>query len=262
LSRAAILVIGNEILDGIVLDTNSQWIIQQLKSLNFDVKETMTVRDETVEISRAINRLNEDGCTMVFTTGGLGPTHDDLTLKGVAEAFEIPLELSEPALAIVRRQYKTLHEQEIVDSEEITDSRKKMAILPKGSTPLDNQVGGAPGVLVIQKDLRIFCLPGVPKELKWIFENEVKSLIGTEADGVFTEKIIVLPLRDESMLAPIIDEVMEGCGDVYIKSLVKPYGVKGIRLWLSVRGDNMKELKDRLDEAERYLLELTEKRLS
>ncbi len=262
MSRAGILVVGNEILDGIVLDTNSQWIIKQLKTLNFDVKETMTVRDEPAEISQAINRLKEDGCAMVFTTGGLGPTHDDLSLKGVAEAFELPLELSEPALGIVRRQYKTLHEKDIVDTDEITDSRRKMAILPKGSLPLDNQVGGAPGVLLIQEDLKIFCLPGVPRELKWIFENEVKPLIGAAASGVFTEKIIVLPLRDESMLAPIIDEVMERYRDIYIKSLVKPYGVEGIRLWLSGRGDDMKDLKDRLEEAEGYLRELTDNRLS
>jgi molybdenum cofactor synthesis domain-containing protein len=262
LSRVGILVVGNEILDGIVLDTNSQWIINQLKTINLDVKETMTLRDETVEISQAIKRLKQDGCTIVFTTGGLGPTHDDLTLKGIAEAFELPLELSEPALNIVRRQYKMLHEKEIVDTDEITDSRRKMAILPKGSIPLDNKVGGAPGVLLIQEDLRIFCLPGVPKELKWIYENEVKPLIGAEANGVFAEKIIVLPLRDESMLAPIIDKVMERYRDVYIKSLVKPYGVEGIRLWLSGRGNNMKELKDKLNKAEEYLRELTEIRSS
>ena len=69
-----VLVAGNEILDGIVLDTNSQWIINQLKTLNLQVKRKATVRDEVPEIARALRRLVADGCNLVFTMGGLGPT--------------------------------------------------------------------------------------------------------------------------------------------------------------------------------------------
>jgi len=89
-TQIGILVVGNEILDGIVLDTNSRWIINQLKALNLLVKEKMTVRDELPEIAKALRRLVANGCTLVFTTGGLGPTHDDKTLAGVAEAFGLP----------------------------------------------------------------------------------------------------------------------------------------------------------------------------
>ncbi len=75
-TEIGILVVGNEILDGLVLDTNSQWIINQLKALKLQVREKMTVRDEVQEISRGLRRLVSDGCNLVFTTGGLGPTHD------------------------------------------------------------------------------------------------------------------------------------------------------------------------------------------
>ena len=101
-----ILVIGNEILDGIVLDTNSQWLINNLKPLNLHVKETISIRDEIDEIAKTLNKMIQDGCGIIFTTGGLGPTYDDMTLKGVSSAFSSPLTINEEALEIVTRQYR------------------------------------------------------------------------------------------------------------------------------------------------------------
>ena len=98
MNTVGILVIGNEILDGVILDTNTQWIIQQLKPLNYTVAEIITVRDDTTEIARAINRMHQDSIKMVITTGGLGPTHDDMTLLGVAEAFNLHMELNQKAV--------------------------------------------------------------------------------------------------------------------------------------------------------------------
>ncbi|MCW4014725.1 MAG: molybdopterin-binding protein, partial [Candidatus Bathyarchaeota archaeon] len=106
MNTVGILVIGNEILDGVILDTNTQWLIQQLKPLNYTVQETITVRDDTTEIAQAINRMKNDTIELVITTGGLGPTHDDMTLRGVAEAFDLPMKLNKHAYKIVERQYK------------------------------------------------------------------------------------------------------------------------------------------------------------
>ena len=256
-----LLVIGNEILDGVVLDTNSQWVINRLKALSFDVKEEMTVRDDIAEISKAIHRIAEDGCGIIITMGGLGPTHDDMTLKGVAEAFSLPMELNEEALAIVTRQYAGLHSKGIIESDEITEPRRKMAIFPRGARPLDNRVGGAPGVLLESSGIIIISLPGVPTELYWILDNQILPLLESRVEGVFAEKIINLPLRDESTLAPIIDEAMRRSPGVYIKSMVRPYGESGIRLWISARGDFKLEVEGRVSVAADLLEELTRKRL-
>ncbi len=256
-----IIVVGNEILDGVVLDTNSQWIINRLKPLNFNVTESITVRDEVPEIARAIKRLVADGCNLIFTTGGLGPTHDDMTLQGVAEAFELPMELNEDALAIVTRQYRTLHEKGVIESPEIIESRRKMAVLPMTATPIDNRVGGAPGVLLQRAGVQVISLPGVPKELMWIFDNELMPLFRQRAEGAFSERIIYLPLRDESTLAPIIDEAMRDVPEVYIKSMVKPYGEHGIRLWISARGQSQREVEERVERVANLLVQLTEEQL-
>lgn len=260
-TRVGILVVGSEILDGLVLDTNSQWVINQLKALKLHVKERMTVRDDVQEISKALRRLVTDGCNLVFTTGGLGPTHDDKTLKGVAMAFDLPLHLSDEALEIVTRQYSDMHSRGIIESPEITEARRKMAILPKGAKPLDNRVGGAPGVLMDVEGAQIICLPGVPGELKWIFDNQLLSLLKAKGEGAFSEEVIYLPLRDESTLAPIIDDVMRDVPGVYIKSMVKPYGESGIRLWISAGGGSQSEVEERVSKVANLLRSRCEERL-
>ncbi|MGD2200999.1 MAG: molybdopterin-binding protein [Candidatus Bathyarchaeota archaeon] len=259
-TQIGILVVGNEILDGIVLDTNSQWIINQLKPLSLQVTEKMTVRDEVQAIAKAVRRMLSNGTDLIFTTGGLGPTHDDKTLAGIAIAFELPLELNEKALEIVIRQYSDLHERGVIETSEITEARRKMAILPKGARPLDNRVGGAPGVVLDIEDAQIISLPGVPGELMWIFENQLLNLLKGKVEGVFAEEVIFLPLRDESTLAPIIDEVMQDVPGVYIKSMVKPYGESGIRLWISASGQSKAEVGERVNRVTNLLIRRCEEK--
>lgn len=261
MNTAGLLVVGNEILDGITLDTNSQWIINRLKPLGITVYETFTARDDLQAIGTALNRLIDDDCNLVFTTGGLGPTHDDMTLQGVAKGLGLPMELDQASLDIVTRQYRVLHEKGIIGSGTMTDSRRKMAILPRGSKPLDNKVGGAPGVLLEARGATIICLPGVPLELKWIFDEQVTPILKEMVRDAYAERIVTLPLRDESTLAPIIDQVMAEAPSVYIKSLVKPYGEEGIRLWVSSLGGKKDEVEARVSEAVDRLVELTREKL-
>ncbi len=261
-SQVAIITVGNEILDGIILDTNTRWMIERLKPLGLMVKEVITVRDDISEIAKAINRAAVDGCSLIITSGGLGPTHDDMTLKGVAEAFHLALEVNEEALAIVARQYAALHDRGIIDSEEITEARRKMAVFPRNARPLDNRVGGAPGVLLHRSGVEVVSLPGVPHELMWIFDNQLVPNLSKYLDEVYYEEVLSLPLRDESTLAPLIDEVMKRVPGIWVKSLVKPYGEKGIRLWISARGNEKAELEIKVKKAAEILVQLTEECLS
>ncbi len=266
MNKAGILVVGNEILDGITLDTNTQWIINRLKPMNYTITETMTVRDDTAEIAKALNRMIADGIGLIITTGGLGPTYDDMTLKGVAEAFGLHMAVNPEALAIVTRQYKAFHEAGVVDSPEITDARRKMAVFPEGAEPLDNRAGGAPGVMLRWEGALIVSLPGVPSELKWIFDNPLRPILAGRAEGCYTEKIINLSARDESMLAPLIDEANKLEPDVYIKSMVKSMvdNDKGyvIRLWISCHGEEMEEIQAKVDRVADFLVDLAEKNLT
>lgn len=247
--RVGILAIGNEVLDGIVLDTNSNWMETKLVALGAQIRRLVSVRDEMEEIGNAL-RFLRDSCNVIVTSGGLGPTHDDLTLAAIAKALGRKIVENQNAAKIIKRQYKSLHEKGIVAAPDFTEARRKMAQLPEEATPLDNHVGGAPGVMIQDGDTTIFCLPGVPAELKFIFEDSVIPWIKENVVQKFHEQIVEFEMKDESVFAPAIDIVMKKIPGVYIKSLPKPYGTsKGIRVWISARGNDDSELKMIVEEA-------------
>ena len=254
---AGFLAIGNELLDGIVLETNCHWMSIRLVAIGVDIRRLVSVRDEIDEIGRALEFARE-ACDIIITSGGLGPTHDDMTLKAVAKALGRELVEDKDAIEIIQRQYKTLHEKEIVAEPDLTDARRKMALLPKGAFPLDNKVGGAPGVRIHDGDTTIFCLPGVPAELKFIFDDSVLPWIKDNVVQKFYEQLVEFEMKDESVFAPAIDSVMKQIPNVYIKSLPKPYGTsKGIRVWVSARGDNEVEIRKAVERAIGKLEEVT-----
>ena len=246
---AGFLAIGNELLDGIVLETNSHWMKSRLVALGVDIRRLISVRDEIDEIGNALQFAREV-CNIIITSGGLGPTHDDMTLKAIAKVLGREIIEDTNAIEIIKRQYKTLHEKEIVAAPDLTDARRKMAQLPEGAVALDNRVGGAPGVLIEEEDTTIFCLPGVPAELKFIFEDSVIPWVKENSKQKFYEQIVEFQLKDESVFAPAIDSVMKQFPLVYIKSLPKPYGTgRGIRVWVSARSTDDIELKEVVQKA-------------
>ncbi|MGY5874004.1 MAG: competence/damage-inducible protein A, partial [Candidatus Thorarchaeota archaeon] len=168
IKTTGIIAIGNELLDGKVLEDNSYWMEIRLAALGLETRRLASVRDEIDEIGHALDFVRET-CDVVLTSGGLGPTHDDMTLKALATKLGKKLVENPEAIGIIKRQYKTLHGKGIVQAPDITESRRKMAQLPEGAKALDNRVGGAPGVMIQDGDTTIFCLPGVPSELKFIF---------------------------------------------------------------------------------------------
>ena len=238
-----ILVIGNELLDGIVHESNANWMELRLVPLGVHIRRLVSVRDELDEIGKALQFARE-ACNLIITSGGLGPTHDDMTLKAIAKALGREIIEDSDAVEIVKRQYKMLFEKKIVMAPDLTDARMKMAQLPEGSVPLDNRIGGAPGVRIEDGDTTIFCLPGVPAELKFIFEDSVIPWVRENSLLKFHEQIVEFTMKDESAFAPAIDSVMKRIPKVYIKSMPKPYGTsKSIRVWVSARGRKDDELK-------------------
>ena len=243
IKTTGIIAIGNELLDGKVLEDNSYWMEIRLAALGLETRRLASVRDEIDEIGHALDFVRET-CDVVLTSGGLGPTHDDMTLKALATKLGKKLVENPEAIGIIKRQYKTLHGKGIVQAPDITESRRKMAQLPEGAKALDNRVGGAPGVMIQDGDTTIFCLPGVPSELKFIFEDSVIPWLSDNVKRKFHQVLIEFGMRDESVFAPAIDVVMKKIPEVYIKSMPKKYGTsKTLRVWLSARGEDVSSLE-------------------
>ena len=135
---AEILVIGNEILIGDIQDTNTSWLCGLINSKGGHVARGTMLRDNVDEIAAEVGRALERGADVIFTSGGLGPTADDLTLAAVAKGLGLPLELHPEALRMVKEQYDNFHARGIMAQGGLNPGREKMAWLPKGGVPLFN----------------------------------------------------------------------------------------------------------------------------
>jgi len=214
-----IICVGNELLIGKTLNTNAQWLAKRITSLGLSVRRITTVGDEVEEISSAVREAIQRKPSFVITTGGLGPTFDDKTLEGIAKALQRQLEIHDQALKMLEEKYRRFVEEGRMEKLELTPPRVKMARLPKGAEPLFNPVGTAPGVVVKHNETTIVALPGVPPEMKAIFEESLVPILKKAAGKVtFFETSIDVTGCMESAIAPLIERVMHDNPYVYIKS--------------------------------------------
>ena len=163
---AAVLLIGDELLSGRTRDINLQQIATFLSPMGIPVKECRTVGDEQGEIVEAINTLRAK-YTYVFTTGGIGPTHDDITADAVAAAFGVDISENNEALVILKDRYDAI-------GRELTSARRRMARIPHGATLVKNPVSGAPGF----QTGNVFTLAGVPSIARSMLDDIAPRLKG------------------------------------------------------------------------------------
>jgi len=262
MKRVEIIAIGREILRGQTLDTNSSWLAKRITALGGMVGRICIPDDDVGAIVGEIRASFDNGAAVVITTGGLGPTFDDKTLAGIAEATGRPLALDPDALAFVTRRYQELYEQGFVEDPAITPPREKMAHVPQGAELLANPVGTAPAVLLHTPQGVIFALPGVPKEMQAICEGAVlhrlTEILGLQA---YREEAVNTGLGDESVIAGIIDQVMKQVPGVYLKSKATSFG-KGVELEviITAAGPEEEGVNTRVQEAKGLLRELIEAR--
>jgi molybdenum cofactor synthesis domain-containing protein len=161
---ACVLVIGNEILSGKTQDTNLQFLGFELAKLGIRLAEGRVVRDEPAAIIRHVNECRRE-FTYVFTTGGIGPTHDDITAECIAQAFGVPLVLNDEAVERLKRGGRPLNE-----------ARLKMARVPRGAQLVENPVSNAPGFRMDN----VFVLAGIPSIARAMFASAVPMLVKAE----------------------------------------------------------------------------------
>jgi len=164
--NAAILIIGNEILSGRTQDTNTSTIALWLNSIGVKVNEVRVISDIENIIVETVNHFRKTN-DYVFTTGGIGPTHDDITAQSISKAFNLEYEIHREAFKILEAYYKL---------GEFNEGRQKMIWMPKGAKLILNPTSGAPGFYVEN----VFCLPGVPSILKSMLGGLKNAIVGGE----------------------------------------------------------------------------------
>ncbi|MGC8561975.1 MAG: molybdopterin-binding protein [Thermoplasmata archaeon] len=239
--KACILTIGNEILKGKTVNTNAAEIGRMLNFSGYDIYRGLVVPDIKEEIGRAFRSLI-GVCDVIVSTGGLGPTFDDMTISSFAEEFNIPLEVNEDVYSEIKMKTEKR-------GMEMTKEREKMAMVPKGSIILKNEVGTAPGIEYKIESTRIFLTPGVPSEMRsmlGLIEREIKL-----KDSFYFEDSFVIVGIYEASLAPYITRLMsEYGGKVYIKShpTIKDGNESSLEIEVSAKADTLENSKRIVEE--------------
>ena len=198
--NAAILIIGNEILSGRTQDTNTSTLATWLNSIGVIVSEVRVIPDIEKTIVDTLNVLRKEN-NYVFTTGGIGPTHDDITAQSVSKAFGLKYEIHKEAFKILEAYYKP---------SEFNEGRQKMVMMPENAELILNPTSGAPGFSVEN----VYCLPGVPSILKSMLGGLKNKIVGGEP--VLSHTISLRTV--ESEIAKNITKIQNENKDVEIGS--------------------------------------------
>lgn len=224
---ACVLIIGNEILSGKTQDTNLQFLGFELAKLGIRLAEGRVVRDDPAAIIRHLNECRRE-FTYVFTTGGIGPTHDDITAECVAQAFGVPLVLHAEAVERLKRSGRPLNE-----------ARLKMARIPRGAELVENPVSNAPGFRVEN----VFVLAGIPSIARAMFASAVPMLV--QASPILSASVDAY-LR-EGDFAEALDAIQKRYATVEIGSY--PFNRDGrLGATLVARGTDRASLNKVVDE--------------
>ena len=198
--KASILTIGTELLIGQVINTNAAWMGESLNALGIEVAHVISISDEKESIIRGIQQ-SLDISDLVLITGGLGPTNDDITKKVLAEYLGVDLEFSEETFIQLKARFDRARYP-------VNESHRVQCYLPKGATLLENKLGTAPGMLFSLPDnKRILSMPGVPYEMKYIFENGLVPMLKKSSPNTIVHKTIMTAGVGETIVAARIEAV-------------------------------------------------------
>lgn len=191
MKRLGLLIVGDEILAGHTLDTNTHWLAKRLKQMGITLARVETITDGLDDIQASVRRFLDDlELDYVITSGGLGPTHDDRTMEGIAAALGVPLELTPENEAWMTERVAEGHRRGYFRFSEPNDGHRKMALLPQGCEAMPNQLGTCLGAICESNGVRLFTLPGVPREFERMFDESVAPLLDATTP-LHTEELVI-----------------------------------------------------------------------
>ncbi|MDR0852635.1 MAG: competence/damage-inducible protein A [Clostridiales Family XIII bacterium] len=248
--NATILCVGTELLFGQIVNTNAAWLSQKLQILGINVLYHYTVGDNPGRMRETLIRALRE-TDLVITSGGLGPTQDDLTKEIIAEVMDDELVLDERALAEIETVFSRAGRR-------MTDNNRKQAYLPKSGTTIYNDVGTAPA-FALEKDGKIvIALPGPPRELQHLFETQVLPMLAARSGSVIRYRMLRFYGVGESDLETRLEPLIDGQTDPTIATYAKE-GECTVRI--ASKRPTPEEAETALDETENRIKEIVGKYL-
>lgn len=217
--------IGTEVVYGLTLDTNTHWLAQEVVRLGGDVRRVTKIHDELDVMTEAFHDSARRGADLVISTGGLGPTQDDVTATAMARLTGSRLVQHEGVLDdYVRRR-------ELRSRDEITPNLIQMATVPEDAEALLNAAGWAPGIRLELNGTTFIALAGPPREMKSLFKDHVAEYVASRSPTKSASCRLLVSVPAESRLAPYMDATMEAFPGVYVKARIAERLREG---WLAV----------------------------
>lgn len=198
--KTAILSIGTELIMGQTVNTNGAELSRELTGMGLPVYYHLSVGDNPDRIKKSMAYLYEQ-VDFIITTGGLGPTQDDLTRETIADYFGIPLELHAPSLNTISSFFEKI-------GQPMNENNRKQATFPKGALILDNPLGTAPGFFLEVGGKKLASLPGPPREMRPMLEARLKPLIQNLSEGWFESRYVVLYGIGESAAETALEDLI------------------------------------------------------
>jgi nicotinamide-nucleotide amidase len=256
---AGIVSIGTELVRGRLQDSNAAWLAENLSRRGCKIDRIQVVPDEDAAITSVLKDFLTRGCSLIVTSGGLGPTADDRTLGATADALGLPLAIHPEAKEMVEASYKRLKERKIVSHDGLTRSREKMCAIPLGGKPLLNEDGIAPGALTrLPTGSTVVNLPGLPEQMQATWTEALTHIRELQAELVTARREVQAPTLDESVLQPWLDTVQSEFPQVWIKTYAPGFRKKrqGIRVTFEADAGSKHEAELKVEGALRRLLTL------
>ena len=212
--------IGTELVLGQIQDTNAHWIAQQILQLGGELRRVTMLRDNFDEMTEALDTAIQRDSALILTTGGLGPTPDDMTVEVIASLIGTKIIVSDETIAEYRKR------REMSDDDPLNEALTKMATMPETAQVLQNPAGWAPCISVEHQNSTIMMMPGPPREMKAIFEAHIQPIIVERyRSEISTARVHVNMFEAE--VSPLMQKVMERHPEVYLKAYVSLREVSG-----------------------------------
>lgn len=237
---ASIITIGDELLIGQVIDTNSSWIAQECNKAGISVRHRLAVGDDREAIWQALDEESRNA-SLILITGGLGPTSDDITKPLLCDYFGGKMVVHQPTLDHITYLCNTILKRPMIER------NAKQAEVPDVCTVLQNEKGTAPGMMFRKNDKIFVSLPGVPHEMKWIMTHQFLPLVpGLFNTGFIEHRTLLTAGIGESFLADLVQELEEALPPHIKLAYLPNYGM--VRLRLTAYGPDRQELQQEIGE--------------
>lgn len=215
--KAELISIGTELLLGDIVNTNAQFLSKELATLGIDVYHQCVIGDNEERVLKAFKEAF-DRCDIIITTGGLGPTQDDLTKELGAKYFNRKMILHEPSLECIKKYLD-------IKDDEVLEANKNQAYFPENSIVLPNEKGTAPGAIISENSKTLIILPGPPKEMKAMFTNHVAKYLSSLTGEVIKSKTLRIFGIGESLMAKKANDIIQNSTNPTVAPYAKDYEV-------------------------------------